>query len=123
MAKGPAGTAPGPGRRGPRAVSPRAWTGRGQGPAGTRGGQKVLELEKRAKRDLCHLCGCEGTAERSPRLARYSGRCPLFLSGRAEGPRLERTLSGADRKEPGGRRTARKPRGPSAGRAGGASSA
>lgn len=87
--------------------------GEGQGPGGTSGGQKVLELGKRAKRGRAALgrpCGCEETAEEAPVLGGYSGRGALLLSGRGEGPRLERTLSQTGRK-PRGRQTMKEPSG------------
>ena len=94
--------------------------GKGQEPVGTSGVQKVLELENRANGILqfSAVCvGVRGQHREDAVLERYGGRCPLLLKG-AEGPRLEGTQSGAVRKEPQGRRTTRKPRGPSAGGSG-----
>lgn len=93
-------------------VSREPGRGEGQGPGGTSGGQKVLELGKRAKRGraaLGRLCGGEETAEEAPALGGYSGRGALLLRGRGEGPSQERTLSQAVRK-PRGRQTMKKPR-------------
>lgn len=50
---------------------------------GTRGGQKVLELEKKANGVMQLSAVCEGVRGRQtedPVLGRYSGRCPLLLS-------------------------------------------
>lgn len=93
-------------------VSREPGRGEGQGPGGTSGGQKVLELGKRAKRGraaLGRLCGGEETAEEAPALGGYSGRGARLLRGRGEGPSQERTLSQAVRK-PRGRQTMKKPR-------------
>ena len=67
---------------------------------------------------LSAVCvGVRGRQREDPVLGRYSGRCPLLLRG-AEGPRLGGTQLGAVRKESQGRRTKRKPSGPSPGRPG-----
>lgn len=67
---------------------------------------------------LSAVCvGVRGRQREDPVLGRYSGRCPLLLN-RSGGSRLGGTQLGAVRKESQGRRTKRKPSGPSPGRSG-----